>query len=362
MTVLITGASGLIGRHTVEQLVQRGHAVRTFQRGAPLGADVEHVRGDVRSDIAALCVAARGCAVVVHLAGRGDVGESRRDPVGYAELNATGAAACARRRAATPGAAFVLASTQRVYPLQPEPLHEDAPLERIVRTVTPNGSPSCGVGWPARSSQRQPPCCASFRCMDPAQQAHGGSGVVSIFGRAALDGAPLGRAIGRSARLYRRARRGAGDLARDRATGQLGAAYLQHRQRAGHHLSRAGRADRGDQWLALGDRRAHHRAAGGATWWRISHALGAILATSRVSVCARDSKGTWNGYGTALSEGASGPCASWQREFQAVRARPLGHKFRETKRKICPAKTARVWLSLEKRTHLWPPGRGVNTK
>ena len=60
----------------------------------------------------------------MHLAGRGDVGESRRDPVGYAELNATGALhALEAARAA--GAVFVLASSQRVYPLQPGPCHED---------------------------------------------------------------------------------------------------------------------------------------------------------------------------------------------------------------------------------------------
>src|ERR1700674_752451 len=113
MTILITGASGLIGRHTVAHLQQRSERVRTFQRGALTLQGVESIQGDVCTELESLCAAARGCRAVVHLAGRGDVGESRRDPVGYAYLNATGALnALEAARAA--GAIFVLASTQRV--------------------------------------------------------------------------------------------------------------------------------------------------------------------------------------------------------------------------------------------------------
>jgi len=107
--------------------------------------------------------------VVVHLAGRGDVGESRRDPVGYAELNATRRAACARRRAQR-RRGLVLASTQRVYPLQPEPCHEDAPLEP--------DSPYGYAKWVAElwcrmaSAQLATPTTVLrfFRCMDPASR------------------------------------------------------------------------------------------------------------------------------------------------------------------------------------------------
>src|SRR5260370_40581504 len=91
MRVLGTGASGLIGRHTVSHLLERGYQVRTFQRSPAVQLDVEHVAGDVRTDVDALCKAAHGTGAVIHLAGRGDVGESRRDPAGDAELNATGA-------------------------------------------------------------------------------------------------------------------------------------------------------------------------------------------------------------------------------------------------------------------------------
>jgi len=190
MTVLITGASGLIGRHTVAHFQQRGEHVRTFQRSVPSTVGAEHVQGDVRTDLEALCAATRGCRAVVHLAGRGDVGESRRDPLGYADLNATGALnALEAARAA--GAVFVLASTQRVYPLQPGPCREDA-------TLAPD-SPYGYAKWVAelwcRMASEQwrltTRCLRFFSVYGPGQQPNGGSGVVTIFCRAALAGEPL---------------------------------------------------------------------------------------------------------------------------------------------------------------------------
>jgi UDP-glucose 4-epimerase len=190
MTVLVTGASGLIGRHTVALFQERGEHVRTFQRSAPVNADVEHIAGDIRTDQDALERAAHGCRAIVHLAGRGDVAESRRDPVGYATLNATGAlnALQAARQA---DATFVLASSQRVYPLQPEPCREDAPL-------APD-SPYGYAKWVAELWCRMASehfgvstrVLRFFSVYGPGQQANGGSGVVTIFLRAALKGEPL---------------------------------------------------------------------------------------------------------------------------------------------------------------------------
>ena len=188
MRVLVTGASGLIGRHTLDALRLANHSVRTFQR-APL-PDTDCVSGDVTTDLAALCRAAQGCQALVHLAGRGDVGASRRDPVGYAELNA-GGALHALEAAKASGAAFVLASSQRVYPLQPEACREDAAL-------APD-SPYGYAKWVAelwcRMATEQFGVATRvlrfFSVYGPGQQAHGGSGVVAIFARAARAGQPL---------------------------------------------------------------------------------------------------------------------------------------------------------------------------
>jgi nucleoside-diphosphate-sugar epimerase len=149
------------------------------------------VQGDVRTDLRALCEATRGCRAVVHLAGRGDVAESRRDPLGYATLNATGTLnALEAARAA--GAIFVLASTQRVYPLRPG-------LCREVETPLAPDSPYGYAKWVAelwcRMASEQyglsTRCLRFFSVYGPGQQANGGSGVVTIFARAALAGEPL---------------------------------------------------------------------------------------------------------------------------------------------------------------------------
>jgi UDP-glucose 4-epimerase len=126
----------------------------------------------------------------VHLAGRGDVGESRRDPVGYAELNGSGALK-ALEAARHARASFVLASSQRVYPLQPQPCSETAQLQP--------DSPYGYAKWVAEvwcqmaSEQFDVPTTVLrfFSVYGPGQQPNGGSGVVTIFARAALGGTPL---------------------------------------------------------------------------------------------------------------------------------------------------------------------------
>jgi 2-alkyl-3-oxoalkanoate reductase len=70
--VLVTGATSLLAEATVQRLLDRGHEVRVFQRGAVgdrLRGAVECVRGDVR-DGAALQDAVRSCDGVIHAAAK----------------------------------------------------------------------------------------------------------------------------------------------------------------------------------------------------------------------------------------------------------------------------------------------------
>jgi UDP-glucose 4-epimerase len=196
MKVLVTGASGLIGRHTVDLLLREGHWVRTFQRrqlagtAAARGGSVEAVSGDIRTDRDALCAAAADCQALVHLAGRGDVAESRADPLGYAELIGQGTLN-ALEAARTTGAVFVLASSQRVYPLHSEPCSEEDP-------PAPD-SPYGYAKWVAELWCRMASeefrvttrILRFFSVFGPGQQPNGGSGVVTIFARAALRNQPL---------------------------------------------------------------------------------------------------------------------------------------------------------------------------
>ena len=76
MTVLVTGATGLLGSHVVDALLERGDTLRALVPHAEPGSldplralDVEVVTGDVR-DRAALEAAVDGVDCVLHCAAR----------------------------------------------------------------------------------------------------------------------------------------------------------------------------------------------------------------------------------------------------------------------------------------------------
>lgn len=189
MRVLVTGATGLIGRHTVHLLQGEGYRVRTFQRGRSKEG-WEQVLGDVAHDLDLLVDAARDCDALVHLAGKGDVVESRRDPAGYARLNTLGTVH-ALEAARQAGAHLVFASTQRVYPLRSSLCGEEDPLE----PDSPYGYAKwMGELWcRMQSTQFGLPTTVLrfFSVFGPGQQPNGVSGVATIFARAALRGEPL---------------------------------------------------------------------------------------------------------------------------------------------------------------------------
>lgn len=136
MTVLVTGASGLVGSHVVAALVARGDAVRALVRRASrdavvrLGAEV--VTGDV-IDTVAWEAAARGVRAIVHAAA---IVQRRASWDQYVAVNveATRLAVAAARAS---GARLVHISSVAVYggtaayPLTPERRAEDYPFRPI---------------------------------------------------------------------------------------------------------------------------------------------------------------------------------------------------------------------------------------
>ena len=129
--MLVTGASGFIGRATVAAALTRGHRVRAVVRGGAdgpaWGGEVEPVRADLR-DSEAVRAAVPGVDVVIHLAAamQGDDAEHAATTVGgTAHLLEAMAAAEVRR--------LVLVSSIAVYDVTTAaaevPVDESCPLE-----------------------------------------------------------------------------------------------------------------------------------------------------------------------------------------------------------------------------------------
>ena len=78
MRVLVTGASGLLGRRTIAALLERGHEPAAFQRRSSSAIECEQILGDV-CDAAAVAGVIRGCDAVIHGAARVGVVGTREE-------------------------------------------------------------------------------------------------------------------------------------------------------------------------------------------------------------------------------------------------------------------------------------------
>jgi nucleoside-diphosphate-sugar epimerase len=135
MSVLVTGASGLVGSHIVEALATRGEPVRALVRPtsrAALRSGVEAVIGDV-TDPAVWSGAARGVRAIVHAAA---VVQRRGTWEQYVAVNvdatrlAVGAARAAGARLVHVSSVAVYGGTA-AYPSEPQRRDEDYPFQPI---------------------------------------------------------------------------------------------------------------------------------------------------------------------------------------------------------------------------------------
>jgi UDP-glucose 4-epimerase len=92
MKVLVTGGSGFIGSHVVDELVDAGHEVRIFDViSSPWHDDVDTFMGDL-TDVEAVKLAVRDCDAVAHLGAIADVNHVAADPAYAERVNAGGTA------------------------------------------------------------------------------------------------------------------------------------------------------------------------------------------------------------------------------------------------------------------------------
>lgn len=95
MKFLVTGGAGFIGSNIVEELLNRGYAVRVldnFSTGKrenikPFEKDIELIEGDIRS-FHTVIQAVRGIDVILHQAALPSVPRSIKDPITSNEVKA----------------------------------------------------------------------------------------------------------------------------------------------------------------------------------------------------------------------------------------------------------------------------------
>ncbi|UCE09040.1 MAG: NAD-dependent epimerase/dehydratase family protein, partial [Candidatus Thorarchaeota archaeon] len=153
MKVLVTGATGYLGRKLIPALIKEGHKVRAFVRSTSntsgLSADIEIVKGDVLN-YASLELAVEGMDVVIHLAAYFDFYPKDKDLL-Y-QVNVEGVRNTMNACVGTSVQRFIYcSSTEAIGPVKYPPGNEDTELnpsfdygkskvqaEQAIREITNN--------------------------------------------------------------------------------------------------------------------------------------------------------------------------------------------------------------------------------
>jgi UDP-glucose 4-epimerase len=147
MRVLVTGATGFVGRAVVRRLLLAGHqpVALVHQRTAPFPGSVEVVSGSIL-DQDALNEAVAGVDAVCHLAAITRGRESFADPLHYFRVNVDGTLNMlqALAKANTPTPRIVFTSTCLVYG---EPAHQPISEAVVPQPTSPYGQAKLAAEW-----------------------------------------------------------------------------------------------------------------------------------------------------------------------------------------------------------------------
>ena len=126
---VVTGGSGFIGSHLVDELMRVGHEVAVLDRGVhPHRPDVEFLDVDL-ADSEAVLSSTRGCDYVFHLGTVANFNMAVQDPANGVRTNVLGSLNMLEAARRNDAQRFILASSVWVYSGAPQPnLDETSPF------------------------------------------------------------------------------------------------------------------------------------------------------------------------------------------------------------------------------------------
>lgn len=127
MRVLVTGGSGFIGSHTINELKSQNHKVIVFDTVTPSRKDIEFFRGDLLND-EAIIKASKGIDVIYHLGAIADVDVALSYPKWCLTVNEIGTINTLQAAITHNVSRVILASTTWVYGKTPLTVTEYTPL------------------------------------------------------------------------------------------------------------------------------------------------------------------------------------------------------------------------------------------
>jgi len=148
MSILVTGGSGFIGSHIVENLIEKNYRVRVFDTEKPHREDVEWSKGDVLNDKEIL-EACKDVEAIFHLAAIADVNLALFHPELCFRVNEIGTLNILKAAMAREVDRVILASSTWVYGRTSEKADETTliPLPDHIYTKTKIGQEQLVVAW-----------------------------------------------------------------------------------------------------------------------------------------------------------------------------------------------------------------------